>query len=103
MGMHVETSQFIQYPHNIQLKMIINQERALDDVNTSNGVLEIIVPSLFLVMIIVILIQCGWGRKNLKDPQEVLNKPVDVEEGKKDGAAGLVDQVADQVSRGIGY
>ena len=48
--------------------------------------------------------QCGdWCRKNFKDPQEVVNKPVDVEEGKKDGAAGVVDQVADQVNRGIGY
>ena len=77
--------------------------RASDDVNTSSGALEIIVPSLLLVMIIVILVQCGWCRKNLKDPQEVLNKPVEVEEGKKDDAAGLVDQVADQVNRGIGY
>ena len=71
--------------------------------NTSNEVLELMVPSLFLVLIIVILVQCGWCRKNLKDPQEVLNKPIDVEEGKKDDAAGLVDQVADQVNRGIGY
>ena len=77
--------------------------RASDDVNTSNEVLELVLPSLFLVLIIVILVQCGWCRKNLKDPQEVLNKPVDVEEGKKDGAAGVVDQVADQVNRGIGY
>ena len=77
--------------------------RASDDVNTSNEVLELIVPSLFLVLIIVILVQCGWCRKNFKDPQDVLNKPVDVEEGKKDDAAGIVDQVADQVNRGIGY
>jgi len=83
--------------------MIINPERASDDVNASNEVLELMVPSLFLVLIIVILVQCGWCRKNLKDPQEVLNKPVDVEEGKKDGAASVVDQVADQVNRGIGY
>ena len=75
-----------------------------DDVNASAGVIEAIIPSLFLVIIILILVQCGdWCRKNFKDPQEVLNKPVDVEEEKKDGAADVVDQVADQVNRGIGY
>jgi len=84
--------------------MVCDQEGTSDDVNVSAGVIEAIIPSLFLVIIILILVQCGdWCRKNFKDPQEVLNKPVDVEEGKKDGAAGVVDQVADQVNRGIGY
>ena len=84
--------------------LILRNFRASSDVNASIGVLEVVVPSLFIVIIIVILMQCGdWCRKNFKDPQEVVNKPVDVEEGKKDGAAGVVDQVADQVNRGIGY
>ena len=86
------------------IRLILCNFRASSDVNTSIGVLEVVVPSLFIVIIIVILMQCGdWCRKNFKDPQEVVNKPVDVEEGKKDGAAGVVDQVADQVNRGIGY
>ena len=55
-------------------------------------------------MLIVILFQCGdWCRKNFKDPQDVLDKPVDVEEGKADGAVGLIDQAADQVNRATGY
>ena len=53
--------------------------------NMSSGVLEVIVPILFLVIaIIMISFQCGhWCRKNHKDPQDVLNKSVDLEEGMK--------------------
>ena len=88
-----------------QVKFCSNSIYSIPDGTTlPNGLLEIVAPSLFLLVLIVILFQCGdWCRKNFKDPQDVLDKPVDVEEGKSDGAVGLIDQAADQVNRATGY
>ena len=63
------------------------------DSNMASGGLEVIVSSLFLVIIIIMVSfkYDHWCRKNLKDPQDVLNKSVDVEEGMRDCEAGVVD------------
>ena len=58
---------------------------------------EIVASSIFIILLAIILIQCNlcFGR----DSRDMLDKPVDVTEGKSDGVVGAVETVADQFGR----
>ena len=71
--------------------------RSATDESTSNLVMEFVAPSIFLLVLVLILLQCNlcFG----KDSRDLLDKPVDVKQTNADGTGDLVDQAADHLGR----
>ena len=57
--------------------------------------MEIVASSIFILVLVLILIQCNL----CGDSRALLDKPVDVSEGKLDGVAGAVETATDQLDR----
>ena len=61
--------------------------------------MEIVASSIFILVLVLILIQCSlcFGREF--DSRAIIDKPVHVTEGKSDGVVGAVETAADQLGR----